>query len=153
MKSLALAAGLSALLGTAAFAQTATTPAAPGTTTTTTAPAAGGPFYTVQPPVAGQVPMSHLASDLDDRDVYGANNEDIGEIEDFVINSDGTIAAVVIEVGGFLGVGDRDVLVNFDEIEMVMEGNRMRITAPNLTREALEGAPDVNLDQLFPDHD
>lgn len=160
MKTLALAAGFATLLGSAAFAQTATTPAAPATTaapaTATTTPAtaaAGGPFYTVTAPAAGQMAMSHLASDLDDRDVYGANNEDIGEIEDFVINTDGTIAAVVIEVGGFLGLGEKDVLVNFSELEMVMDGNRMRINAPNLTREALTNAPDTDLDAVFPDHD
>ncbi|WP_182085503.1 PRC-barrel domain-containing protein [Aureimonas sp. ME7] len=161
MKSLVLAAGFATLMGGAAFAQTTApadtgTSAAPAAATATTTPAtaaAGGPFYTVQAPAAGQMPMSHLASDLDDRDVYGANNEDIGEIEDFVINTDGTIAAVVIEVGGFLGIGEKDVLVNFSELQFAMDGNKMRINAPNLTREALTSAPDTDLDALFPDHD
>ena len=159
MKSFVLAAGLATLLSGAALAQTSTTPAtdgamAPATTATTPATAAaGGPFYTVQPPAAGQMAMSHLASDLDDQDVYGANTEKIGETEDFVVNSDGTVAAAVIEVGGFLGIGEKDVLVNFSELQMAMDGNKMRINAPTLTREILTSAPDTDLDTLFPDHD
>ncbi|RIY02071.1 PRC-barrel domain containing protein [Aureimonas flava] len=158
MKSFVLAAGLATLMGGVALAQTSTTTTtegamAPATATATPAAgAAGGPFYTVQPPASGQMAMSHLASDLDDKDVYGANNEKIGEIEDFVINSDGTVAAAVIEVGGFLGIGEKDVLVNFSELQMVMEGNSMRINAPSLTREILTSAPDTDLDTLFPDH-
>ncbi|KQQ82027.1 PRC-barrel domain-containing protein [Aureimonas sp. Leaf324] len=160
MKSFVLAAGLATLMTGAALAQTSTTTTTGGTmapaATTTTTPAtaaAGGPFYTVQAPASGQMSMSHLASDLDDKDVYGANNEKIGEIEDFVINSDGTVAAAVIEVGGFLGIGEKDVLVNFSELQMAMDGNKMRINAPTLTREALTNAPDTDLDTVFPDHD
>ncbi|WP_416358345.1 PRC-barrel domain-containing protein [Aureimonas phyllosphaerae] len=160
MKSFVLAAGVATLMTGTALAQTSTTTTTGGTmapaATTTTTPAtaaAGGPFYTVQAPASGQMAMSHLASDLDDKDVYGANNEKIGEIEDFVINSDGTVAAAVIEVGGFLGIGEKDVLVNFSELQMAMDGNNMRISAPTLTREALTSAPDTDLDTVFPDHD
>ena len=111
MKTLVLAAGFATLLSGAAFAQTATPAApatAPATSTTTTATettaattgATGGAFYTLPAPgAAGTMPMSHLASDLADLDVYGANNEKIGEIDDLVVNSDGSIAAAVVEVG------------------------------------------------------
>jgi len=154
MKSFVLAAGFATLLGGAAFAQTATTttmtPAAPSAVTANT----GGAFYTMPAaPAAGAMPMSHLASDLDDKDVYGANNEKIGEIEDFVINSDGTVAAAVIEVGGFLGVGEKDVLISFSSLQMAMDGNKMRISVPELTKESLTSAQDVDLDTVFPDHD
>ncbi|MBB3996338.1 PRC-barrel domain-containing protein [Aureimonas pseudogalii] len=151
MKSLVLAAGFATLLGGAAIAQTATT-----TTTTPSAVTAntGGAFYTMPAAgAAGSMPMSHLASDLDDKDVYGANNEKIGEIEDLVVNSDGTVAAAVVEVGGFLGVGEKDVLIGFNALQMTMDGNRMRITVPELTKDSLTSAQDVDLDTLFPDHD
>jgi sporulation protein YlmC with PRC-barrel domain len=160
MKTLILAAGIASLLGGAAIAQTATpaAPAATGTTTATTTTGSdtpvNGAFYTLPAPgAAGAMPMSHLASDLMDLDVYGANNEKIGEIEDFVINSDGTVAAAVIEVGGFLGVGEKDVLISFSSLQMAMDGNKMRISVPELTKESLTSAQDVDLDTVFPDHD
>jgi sporulation protein YlmC with PRC-barrel domain len=181
MKSLIFTAGFATLLGGSALAQTAT-PAAPDATTTTpatgamtpapdartTAPAAntsttraapaagttGGAFYTLPAaPAAGGMPMNHLASDLADMDVYGANNEKIGEIDDLIVNSDGTVAAAVVEVGGFLGMGERDVLVNFSSLQMAMDGDNMRISVPELTKETLTSAPEVDLDATFPDRD
>jgi sporulation protein YlmC with PRC-barrel domain len=155
MKTFILAAGLATLLGGAAYAQTAT-PAAPATTTATSPAVAptGGAFYTLPAPgAAGSVPMSHLASDLTDLDVYGANNEKIGEIDDLVVNSDGTVAAAVVEVGGFLGLGEKDVLVNFSALQMTMDGDKTRVSVPEFTKETLTSAPDVDLDSVFPDHD
>ncbi|MFL5132390.1 MAG: PRC-barrel domain-containing protein [Microvirga sp.] len=43
--------------------------------------------------------------------VYGANNENIGEINDVLINRSGQVVAVIIGVGGFLGIGEKDVAV------------------------------------------
>jgi len=43
--------------------------------------------------------------------VYGANNENIGEINDVLINRSGHVVAVLIGVGGFLGIGEKDVAV------------------------------------------
>ena len=43
--------------------------------------------------------------------VYGVNNENIGEINDVLINRSGQVAAVIIGVGGFLGIGEKDVAV------------------------------------------
>jgi sporulation protein YlmC with PRC-barrel domain len=43
--------------------------------------------------------------------VYGAKNENIGEINDVLISRSGQVAAVIIGVGGFLGIGEKDVAV------------------------------------------
>ena len=43
--------------------------------------------------------------------VYGVNNENIGEINDVLISRSGQVAAVIIGVGGFLGIGEKDVAV------------------------------------------
>ena len=43
--------------------------------------------------------------------MYGANNENIGEINDVLINRNGQVVAVIIGVGGFLGIGEKDVAV------------------------------------------
>src|SRR5918993_1462754 len=45
-----------------------------------------------------------------------AEGENIGEVNDIVVNSNGTIEGVVIGVGGFLGIGEKDVAVRLDQI-------------------------------------
>jgi len=154
MKRLALAALVSIAAAGTAMAQTApaTGTAAPATTATTTtaapAAAAGGDFVTLTPPTAGGMPSYFRTGMLDDEDVYGANNEKIGEIDDFVLNADGSVNAVIMEVGGFLGVGEKDVLVRWQALQFAMEGDDMRVTAPSLTRETLTAAPDTDLTAL-----
>ncbi len=69
-----------------------------------------------------------------DEDVYGANGDEIGEVEDFMIGPDGKIARVVVEGGGFLDIGDSHVAIPYDR----MKRNRSdSFTAP-LTEEELE---------------
>ncbi|GGK43012.1 PRC-barrel domain-containing protein [Salinarimonas ramus] len=53
------------------------------------------------------------ADDLDDVEVYGINGEEIGEVEEIVVGADGT-HYIVLEVGGFLGIGDDDVAIPMD---------------------------------------
>src|SRR5215217_7647261 len=98
-----------ALLGTALLAVPAlaqTNPPA-GSTATTTAPASGqmstGNWMTEEKP--GQ----WRASKLEGLDVYNQNDEKIGDIGELIVDSSGKIQAVVIGVGGFLGMGERNV--------------------------------------------
>jgi sporulation protein YlmC with PRC-barrel domain len=51
------------------------------------------------------------ATELMGKNVYGSNNEDIGEIGDILLNKDGRIVGVVLDVGGFLGLGETNVAV------------------------------------------
>lgn len=54
---------------------------------------------------------------LDDMKVVGANGEKIGEVSDVLIDpSSGKVVAVAVEAGGFLGVGDKDVVVGLDQL-------------------------------------
>ncbi|MBM1170055.1 PRC-barrel domain-containing protein [Microvirga arabica] len=52
------------------------------------------------------------ASDLLGERIYNPNGEDVGEVEDVLINRNGRIEALVIEVGGFLGIGERRIAVS-----------------------------------------
>jgi len=72
--------------------------------------------------------------------------EDIGEINDVILNRDGEVQAVLVDIGGFLGIGERQVAVDMDALEFVSDSS----TAENdgdfflvLTadRATLEGAP------------
>src|SRR5579863_1526949 len=49
--------------------------------------------------------------------VYDRNNEKIGSVQDLVLNKDGTVAQVVVDVGTFLGMGGKNVAVKFGDIK------------------------------------
>lgn len=74
--------------------------------------------------------------------VYGANDEDIGEIGALLLNDDGTIDRAVIDVGGFLGMGEKQVAVTFDELTILREdgGDDVNVYI-DATQEALEAQP------------
>jgi PRC-barrel domain. len=105
-----IAAGLvgSALLATVAFAQspTATTDRAE------MAPAAASD---------SSFQGNWRASKVVGLTVYNDNNESLGSINDLLTDKDGTIKAVVLGVGGFLGVGEHLVAVPFDKVKFVNE--------------------------------
>jgi putative membrane protein len=66
-------------------------------------------------------PGQWRASKLDGVNVYNESNEKIGDIREMVLDNGGKVQAVVIGVGGFLGVGERDVAVPFDQVRLVNE--------------------------------
>lgn len=72
--------------------------------------------------------------------VIGADHVRVGKIEDVLVNGDGRIEAVVIGVGGFLGIGEKDVAVPFQSVEVTrMDGkNRMVLRK---TKDELKNAP------------
>ncbi|HZH53153.1 MAG TPA: PRC-barrel domain-containing protein [Microvirga sp.] len=70
------------------------------------------------------------ASQLDGVNVYNQNNERIGEVDDVLVDKSGRIEAVVIGVGGFLGIGERRVAVPFNALQWQMQEQN---TAANTT--------------------
>lgn len=73
--------------------------------------AKGGSF------VERQQPGQFLASRVVGMTVYGANNERIGDVNDVLMDRDGKAQAIVVGVGGFLGIGEKDVAVQFNAVE------------------------------------
>jgi sporulation protein YlmC with PRC-barrel domain len=98
-----------ALLATAAFAQTPTAT----TDRANMAPAAASDSSSYQ--------GNWRASKLVGLSVYNDNNESLGSINDLLTDKSGNIKAVVIGVGGFLGVGEHLVAVPLDKIKFVNE--------------------------------
>ena len=87
--------------------------------------------------------------------VYNDQNEKIGSIKDLMLDKSGKIESAVIGVGGFLGMGERDVAVKFSEIkwsdEPVKSSNASNTTT---TRPATTGAgSNANSGpKTYPDH-
>jgi len=59
------------------------------------------------------------ATKIDGLNVYNPNNEKIGDISDMILDHTGKIQAVVIGVGGFLGIGEHLVAVPFEQVQWV----------------------------------
>lgn len=73
--------------------------------------------------------------------IKNAANEEIGDVNDFLIGSDSKIYAVVVGVGGFLGIGEKNVAIPFDEVKMSVDPDGNRMITANLTKEQLQTAP------------
>ncbi|MDB5571717.1 MAG: hypothetical protein JWN93_2900 [Hyphomicrobiales bacterium] len=66
-------------------------------------------------------PNQMMGSDLRGARVYSSNNENIGDVNDFLVDRSGRIEALVIGVGGFLGIGEKNVALPFSSFEFVNE--------------------------------
>ncbi|WP_456684585.1 PRC-barrel domain-containing protein [Bradyrhizobium sp. P5_C11_2] len=89
-------------------------------------------------------PADTLSSRLVGSNVYNNQNETIGEIEDLVIENGKTIKAVVIGIGGFLGMGERYVTVDPATLVLHRESDgNIRVMA-STNKESLKNAPAFN---------
>jgi sporulation protein YlmC with PRC-barrel domain len=73
------------------------------------------------------------ASKLMGLDVYNENNEKLGDVNEIILDKNGKVTAVVIGVGGFLGMGEHDVAVSMDKLKFVEEPVRTSATTTTTT--------------------
>ena len=111
LKRLAIASAASALLAGTALSQEPQ-PAPPQT------PATSGQATAQQQIVMQQSPDQFLVSKFKGTDVIDSKNERIGSVTDVLFDKDGKILAYVIGVGGFLGIGAKDVALNPSAFQM-----------------------------------
>ena len=132
MKKVLIALGVATMLSVPAMAQTAKstdtkTSAAPATTTDT--------FVTAQP-------TDMLSSNLIGLNITNGQKEDVGEIKDLVV-SNGQLAGYIVSVGGFLGMGERYVVVAPSAIQINYAENDKKWTATmDATKDQLKTAPE-----------
>ncbi|WP_145109541.1 PRC-barrel domain-containing protein [Cereibacter sediminicola] len=83
------------------------------------------------------------AENLQDADVYSMNDESVSSISDFVVAQDGKIEQVIFDVGGFLGIGARNVALPFEDLQIYTNEDQsdVRVYVP-MTREELESLPE-----------
>ncbi len=149
MTKLFAATALAGLLAAApAFAQDATPaqttpPAATGDTAATQAVTPVDRF------LATPATDDWLASRLMGSTIYGANDESLGDVNDVVATKDGQVKAIVIGVGGFLGIGQKNVAVAPSALERVADGNSWKYRLAT-TKDELNAAPEFQAPAATP---
>lgn len=172
IRTLLATTAIATLLTAGVVAQDATTPAdpnaAPATEAPATDPATPAPADATAAETTVEAPTSilatgytvtdkdNLATEIIGKQVYSseaADAEHIGDVNNLVIGDNGQVAAVVIGVGGFLGIGEKNVAVNYSELQWVVaDDNTERFVLPT-SKEALEAAPDFRAEDQTPPPD
>ncbi|WP_027582238.1 PRC-barrel domain-containing protein [Bradyrhizobium sp. Ai1a-2] len=80
------------------------------------------------------------------RDVRSAANEDMGRIVDVIVDREGTVRAAVIDFGGFLGVGSRKIVVDWNALHFGKVANKSDSITLELTKEQVSAAPEYKED-------
>jgi sporulation protein YlmC with PRC-barrel domain len=81
------------------------------------------------------------ASKLIGTTVRNDAGERIGDINEVVLSKDGKVAAVVVGVGGFLGIGEREVALSFESIRLKLDANNNAVVTVAATKDGLKAAP------------
>ncbi|MEQ8656635.1 MAG: PRC-barrel domain-containing protein [Hyphomicrobiales bacterium] len=87
-------------------------------------------------------PTDLTAEDLTGARLYGINDEDIGEVSELILADDGSIDKVILDIGGFIGIGEKSIAVQLDELQIMRPdgGNDVRVYI-EATEEQLEQQP------------
>ncbi|WP_198677951.1 PRC-barrel domain-containing protein [Aliidiomarina shirensis] len=95
------------------------------------------------------VPQNGMhASNLMGTTVYTNSDDDIGSVDDLILDGSGKVVAVIVGVGGFLGMGEKDIAIGWDDVTRTGAADELKLRV-NLTRDALKAAPEfVTVDEL-----
>ena len=128
MKTIISAAALAISLSTAARAQQ------PAPTT-----AGAAEIFT-------RLPAGTTVTNFYKQNVYDPSDNKIGDVDDVLIDKEGRITAMIIGVGGFLGMGEKDVAVPFSSVRASEKNNKWYLVL-NTNKEALKAAPGFTYDK------
>ncbi len=149
MKASVLAACTALLMSSAAIAQTTTTtpPATPPAATQPPAatPPARSPGGETQ--MKSQAPTEEVKGAWNVRDfmrsrVYNMNGERIGDVNDILVDDSGRVTAIILGVGGFLGIGEKEVSMTPDQVKRMIHSDGQAYFTVNATKDQLTAAPD-----------
>jgi hypothetical protein len=80
------------------------------------------------------------------RDVRSPTDENMGRIVDVIVDRAGTVRAAVIDFGGFLGVGSRKIVVDWNALHFGRVANKGDSITLELTKEQVTAAPEYKED-------
>jgi sporulation protein YlmC with PRC-barrel domain len=96
--------------------------------------AAGGMIY------SNESDMKNLIG----QNIKNPAGETIGEVESVYVDKAGKISAVIVSVGGFLGVGEREVAINWSDIAVTEDG---KTVTTKMTKDSLKALPEYDYKQ------
>ena len=101
-----------------------------------------GPSNIAKAPAATAMPAGYVgASKLVGLNVRNAQGETIGEIKEVLINNNGSIQSAIVGVGGFLGVGERNVALAWNQLKLQREGDQLRAMV-GMSKDQLKTLPE-----------
>ena len=125
MRTLILGGLLASAMLVPALAQTNPAPASPAPAAQSTAPKAHGEMW--------------RSSKLIGLNVYNDQDEKLGAISDILLEKSGKVDFVVIGVGGFLGIGQHDIMIEISKLKFVDEPVRVSLPTTSTTGSATTG--------------
>lgn len=147
IKNTLTAAALAAILASPAFAQQPATSTGNSNAPSTSAqPSSSMPHQSTMQRagfVQSQSASEWRGSKLIGATVYGPDNKSIGEINDIILDSSGKVKAAVVGVGGFLGVGEKNVALPFEALNVTRKQNSGSIDkiTVSYSKDDLKNAP------------
>jgi PRC-barrel domain len=126
------------IMGAAIYAPKAGTPTAAAPTTGPT----GDPVTTGSTP-GGATQGGRAVPTVSDANwnAMRENHDNIGDVSNIVVTPDGRIQQVVLGVGGFLGLGEKSVAVNWGEVSWMQDSKGKLFGIVHMTKQQLEAAP------------
>jgi hypothetical protein len=109
-------------------------------------PAPQGTAKEPAPPPSVTVIGARDAHGVLGRDVRSAADEDMGRIVDVIVDRAGTVRAAVIDFGGFLGVGSRKIVVDWNALHFGRIANKGDSITLELTKQQVTAAPEYKED-------
>lgn len=102
----------------------------------------GARVYTAETDVQDEESWANWDGDNTDWD-------DVGEINDVLMSKDGEIEAILVDVGGFLGIGEKQIAVKMDELKLVSDGEDTNdyFVVFTSTKDELDAAPAYESEQ------
>ncbi len=128
-KELIAAASALVLMTGTAFAQSST--GNPSTGSPSTSTPMGTPSTTMQRPgmAPGSQTLAASSEKLLGKNVYGKDNEKIGAVEDIILDpQSGQATHIIVSSGGFLGIGEKKVALDYDKATWNEADNRLQVS-------------------------
>ena len=105
------------------------------------APMTSGPAQ-----IFATLPAGTTVTNFYKQDVYDPSDNKIGAIDDVLIGEGGNVTALIIGVGGFLGMGEKNVAIPFSDVRASEKNNKWYLVL-NTTKDALKTAPGYTYDK------
>jgi len=91
------------------------------------------------------IQTAYRSSKVIGSNVYNEQNENVGKVDDLLISSDGKTPFAVLSVGGFLGIGDRLIVVPTGSLQVAFDkdkSDKNKIVFPGATKDLLKTYPE-----------